>query len=186
MVDAHAHWLEATNESVASYRRMIDAAVVQLSDQELFARPAAGINSIAVILRHLGGNLKSRWTDFLTTDGEKPNRNREGEFLDWEGDRASLLAHFDQGWSCLTSALAQISDDNIATPVFIRGERHTIPQAVTRSVNHLAYHAGQILLVARIVHQGEWKWLTIKPGASQAHNQQTWGTSASRGVGGSK
>jgi hypothetical protein len=179
-----AHWLEAAKESVASYRRMIDAALAQLSDEELRAHPADGINSIAVILRHLGGNLASRWTHFLTTDGEKPDRDRDREFLDWEGDRASLITHFDKGWSCLTTALGQISDDNIGTPIFIRGEQHTIPQAITRSINHLAYHVGQIMLVARMVHHGDWKWLTISPGASQTHNQQSWGTAASRGIAG--
>lgn len=184
MVELNAPWLEATKETAASYRKMIDAAVIQLTDEELFARPAEGINSVAIVLRHLGGNLRSRWSDFLTTDGEKPDRNRDSEFLDWEGNRASLIEHFDRGWSCFTKALAEISDENIATPIFIRGERHTIPQAVTRSINHTAYHVGQIVMIARMVHRGEWKWMTIPPGGSQTHNQATWGTAASRGVAG--
>ena len=85
-------WLAATLESIDGYRRMIDAAIAQLSDAELVCRPAEGINSVAVILRHLGGNLQSRWTDFLSTDGEKPSRNRDAEFDDWPGDRDSLVA----------------------------------------------------------------------------------------------
>ncbi len=96
-------WLTASAETIASYRKMIDAAVVQLSDDEFFARPAPHLNSVAVLLRHLAGNLRSRWTDFLTTDGEKPDRNRDAEFLDWPGDRASLLAEFDRGWGCLAA-----------------------------------------------------------------------------------
>ena len=91
--DSPSAWIAAFADTVASYRRMIDATVAQLSDAELHARPAPDVNSVAVILRHLGGNLRSRWTDFLTTDGEKPDRHRESEFLDWDGDRVSLMDH---------------------------------------------------------------------------------------------
>lgn len=175
-------WLDAMAATAASYRRMIDATVDQLSDAELHTRPAKGINSVAILLRHLGGNLRSRWTDFLTTDGEKPDRDRDTEFQDWEGDRAALLAQFDTGWQALTSAIEQIDETNIDQPIFIRGERHTIPQALTRSLTHITYHAGQIAIVARMVHQGPWQWLTIAPGQSQQHNQRTWGTAASRSV----
>ena len=116
-------WLDVAASTVASYRRMIDATVEQLSDAELHTRPAPNINSVAIILRHLGGNLRSRWTDFLTTDGEKPDRDRETEFLDWDGDRDSLIALFDSGWHALTSAIRQIDDANINEPIYIRGER---------------------------------------------------------------
>lgn len=180
--DPLSAWLTASAETIASYRKMIDAAVAQLSDDEFFARPSPHLNSVAVLLRHLAGNLRSRWTDFLTTDGEKPDRNRDAEFLDWPGDRASLLAEFDRGWGCLAAVPGQLNAGNIGTPIFIRGERHTIPQALSRSIAHVAYHAGQILLISRVVHSGEWKWLTIAPGGSARHNQSTWGTAASRGV----
>ena len=100
--------MDAVAETVSSYRRMIDATVEQLSDEELNVRPAPNINSVAVILRHLGGNLRSRWTDFLTTDGEKPDRDRDTEFLDWDGDRDSLIAHFDAGWDALTAAIQHL------------------------------------------------------------------------------
>ena len=175
-------WIEAVAETVSSYRRMIDATVEQLSDAELRARPAPNVNSVAVILRHLGGNLRSRWTDFLTTDGEKPDRDRDTEFLDWEGDWDTLMAHFDSGWAALESAIQQIDDSNIDQSITIRGERHTIPQAITRSVTHLTYHVGQITMIARMVHDGPWQWLTIPPGESQAHNQRTWGSASSRSV----
>lgn len=182
MQNAHESWIDAVRETVVSYRRMIDAAVVQLSDDELRVRPTVGVNSVAVILRHVGGNLRSRWTDFLTADGEKPNRQRDLEFQDWPGDRASLMAFFDDGWRCLENALAQITPDNVQTPIFIRGEKHTIPLAIERSLAHTAYHVGQIMLVARIVHAGDWSWLTIPPGESQRHNQQNWGSATSRGI----
>ncbi|WDI42039.1 DinB family protein [Bremerella sp. P1] len=175
-------WLDAMAATAASYRRMIDATVDQLSDAELHTRPAEGINSVAILLRHLGGNLRSRWTDLFTTDGEKPDRDRDTEFEDWEGDRAALQAQFDTGWQALTSAIEQIDETNIDQPVFIRGERHTIAQALTRSLTHITYHAGQIAIVARMVHQGPWHWLTIAPGQSQQHNERTWGTASSRSV----
>ncbi|QDU75535.1 DinB superfamily protein [Bremerella volcania] len=175
-------WIGAIAATVASYRHMIDATVAQLSDAELHAHPAPGINSVAILLRHLGGNLRSRWTDFLTTDGEKPDRDRDAEFQEWEGDRAALLAHFDAGWDALSSAIKQINPSNIDQRIFIRGERHTIPQALTRSITHITYHVGQIAIVARMVHDGPWHWLTIAPGQSQQHNQRTWGTASSRSI----
>lgn len=175
-------WLDAMRETVASCRRMIDAATDQLTDAELVARPAHGFNSVAVILRHLGGNLRSRWTDFMTTDGEKPDRDRDSEFLDWDGDRRSLIQHFNSGWDALLNALGTIDDNNIDTTIYIRGEPHSIPQALARSVTHLTYHAGQIVMIARMVHVGEWRWLTIAPGSSAEHNEKTWGTRASRSI----
>ena len=169
-------------DSVTSYRRMIDATIEQLTDDELFIRPVPNVNSVAIILRHLGGNLRSRWTDFLTTDGEKPDRNRDAEFLDWNGDRQSLMSHFDSGWNALVVAIESLNDDNLGQCVQIRGESHTIPQALTRSITHITYHVGQIAIVARQVHNGDWRWLTVAPGNSSQFNEQTWGTSASRSI----
>ena len=168
--------------TVVSYRQMIDGITEQLTDAELFARPAARINSAAIILRHLGGNLRSRWTDFLTTDGEKPDRDRDAEFRDWEGDRQSLLDYFESGWKAFEAALDEISEGNVGQTILIRGEPHTVAQALTRSVAHTVYHVGQIAMIARMVHDGEWRWLTIAPGASASHNERTWGTAASRSV----
>jgi uncharacterized damage-inducible protein DinB len=179
-------WIKASLESIDGYRRMIDGAVKQLSDEELVRRPAEGINSVAVILRHLGGNLLSRWTDFLTTDGEKLDRNRDSEFEDWPGDRASLLAFFDRGWQAWRTSIESLSGDDLTKSVTIRGEPHTVPLAIQRSLTHTAYHVGQIMLIARTIHAGDWKWLTIRPGGSRQHNQQTWGMAASRGPAGNK
>lgn len=168
--------------TVESYRRMIDATVSQLSDAELRQRPSPDFNSVAVLLRHLGGNLRSRWTDFRTTDGEKADRDRDSEFQDWEGDRDSLLEFFDEGWQALTTAVREIDESNTSDTILIRGEPHSIADAVTRSLTHVSYHVGQISLIGRMVHQGEWEWLTIAPGESGRHNAQTWGSAASRSV----
>jgi hypothetical protein len=175
-------WLSALRATATSYRQMIDGVTQQLTDDELFARPDGDVNSVAIILRHLGGNLRSRWTNFLTTDGEKPDRDRDAEFRDWEGNRQSLLEYFERGWQALESAFDVIDDGNVNATIFIRGEPHTVAQALTRSIAHLTYHVGQIAMIARMVHRGEWRWLTIAPGASTLHNERTWGTAASRSV----
>jgi uncharacterized damage-inducible protein DinB len=177
-------WIASSLETIDGYRRQVDGAVEQLTDQEFFARPAEGINSVANILRHLGGNLLSRWTDFLTTDGEKPDRNRDSEFEDWQGDRASLMAFFDRGWQTWRKSIESLTADDLTKTVTIRGEPHSVPLAIQRSLTHTSYHVGQIMLISRLVHVGVWKWLTIRPGSSQQHNRQTWGTAASRGAAG--
>jgi hypothetical protein len=175
-------WLPVMKATVSSYRRMIDATIEQLTDAELFARPSPGINSVAIILRHLGGNLRSRWTDFLTSDGEKPDRNRDTEFMDWDGDRQSLIAYFNNGWRCLEAALEAIDEKTAGQTIYIRGEAHSVAQALVRSITHLTYHVGQMALIARMVHSGQWRWLTVAPGGSASHNEQTWGTAASRSI----
>ena len=179
-------WIRASIESLDGYRRLIDGATQQLKNEEFFRRPADGINSVAVILRHIGGNLQSRWVDFLTTDGEKPSRNRDAEFEDWTSDRASLMAFFEKGWQVCRGSIEALTDADLAKTVTIRGEPHSVPLAIQRSLTHTAYHVGQIMLIARSIHDGDWNWLTIKPGGSQQHNQQTWGTAASRGAAGDK
>jgi hypothetical protein len=178
------HWIAAVVETIDSHRRLIDGAVQQLSDEELARRPVDGMNSVATILRHLGGNLLSRWTDFLTTDGEKPSRNRDSEFEDWPGDRASLMEFFHRGWQTWRESIASLTANDLTKTVAIRGEPHSVPLAIHRSLTHTAYHVGQIMLISRLVHTGDWKWLTIRPSGSQEHNEQTWGTSASRGTSG--
>src|ERR1043165_3102698 len=112
-------WIAAVIATIDSHRRTIDGAVKQLSDEEFFRRPAEGINSVAIILRHLGGNLLSRWTDFLTTDGEKPSRNRDSEFEDWPGDRASLMQFFDSGWQAWRSSIESLTSNDLAKTVTI-------------------------------------------------------------------
>lgn len=185
--DTEVAWVDAAAETIASYRRMIDATIRQLSDEEFFESPASGINSVATVLRHLGGNLQSRWIDFLTTDGEKPDRHRDTEFQPWTQGRSALLTYFQAGWSALEEAVKEIRQlvlQGAAAQqrIKIRGEQHTLSQALFRSITHLSYHAGQITMVARMVHTGEWQWLTVAPGKSADHNANTWGTSAARSV----
>jgi hypothetical protein len=177
-------WTAAILETIDSHRRLAEGAIAQLADEELMRRPAEGINSVGVIMRHLAGNLISRWTDFLTTDGEKPTRKRDAEFEDWPGPRASLVRHFHVGWQVWRTAIESLTPDDLTKTVTIRGEPHSVPLAIERSLTHTAYHVGQIMLIARLVHSGDWQWQTIRPGGSQQQNEQAWGTAASRGTAG--
>lgn len=175
-------WLSAVLGTIDSNRRLAEGAIAQLSDEELTRRPGEGVNSVAIIMRHIAGNLISRWTDFLSMDGEKPTRHRDAEFEDWPGGRAALERHFHVGWQVWRTAIESLTPVDLTKTVTIRGEAHTVPLAIERSLAHTAYHVGQMMLVARLVHTGDWRWLTIRPGGSQQHNEQTWGTAASRGV----
>jgi uncharacterized damage-inducible protein DinB len=149
------------------HKGLADRAMAALDDQEFFRRPAEQVNPVALIVKHLGGNMVSRWTDFLTTDGEKPTRDRDGEFLLTEQDtRANLVAGWERGWERLFATLAGLSDADLEKSVTIRGESQSVRQALLRGVTHLAYHTGQILYLARLLRPGS-TWLTIAPGQSK-------------------
>jgi len=174
---ANADFVAAVINAFESNKRLADRAVAQVPDDKLHVSLDANTNSIAVIMRHVAGNLLSRWTDFLTTDGEKPSRNRDGEFAETQVGRTELLADWEAGWACLLNTLRTLQPDDLAKTVTIRGEPHTVPLAMARSLGHTCYHVGQIVQVARI-HAGEnWNTLTIPRGGSQQFNQAHWGGS---------
>jgi hypothetical protein len=138
------------------------------ADSDFFRKPGEWSNSIAAIIKHLAGNLSSRWNDFLTTDGEKPGRDRDREFLIGEQDtRANLIAAWESGWSTLFDTLANLTDDDFQKTALIRGEPHTIHQALLRSLTHVAYHTGQIVYLSRLMQKEGWEWFTIAPGQSR-------------------
>jgi hypothetical protein len=149
------------------HKSLADRAVAGLSDDALFRRPSEHVNPVALIVKHLAGNLASRWADFLTSDGEKPTRNRDSEFLITPSDtRESLIAAWELGWSNLFNTLGTLTDADLDKTVTIRGEPHRVQQALLRGLDHVAYHVGQILYLARWLNpQGE--WLTVPPGRSK-------------------
>lgn len=166
-------WLSAIVRRAKMDKDMIEAAIAQLSDAQLTQRPAPGVNSIATIMRHITGNLNSRFTDFLTTDGEKPDRNREGEFADYTGSREQLLRDWDRAFTTFFQAINPLTTEDVAnTTIHIRGEAHTVPDALVRASTHLSYHLGQVLLIARQIKGADWKYLTVAPGASTAYIEQ--------------
>lgn len=149
------------------YKKLAERAMEQCSEADLQRRPGAGENSIAQIVKHLAGNMRSRWTDFLTSDGEKPDRNRDSEFEDPPADRAALLAQWEAGWGLVFAALEPLADTDLGRTVTIRGEPHSVMQAIHRQVTHYTYHVGQIVLLARQFRGGDWHWLSIPPGRSE-------------------
>jgi hypothetical protein len=152
-----------------------DKAIAQLSDDRLHAALDPNTNSIAVIMKHVAGNLLSRWTEFLTSDGEKPWRNRDEEFVDTLTTRDELTAYWESGWQRLLDSLADLTPDDLGKTVTIRGEPHSVPLAIQRSLAHCAYHVGQIVLIARILAGDHWTTITIPRGASATFNQKVWG-----------
>lgn len=175
MDDVSKAMIDGGIASFRSNKGWADKAIFQLSDDKLHVALDPNTNSIAVIMKHVAGNLLSRWTDFLTTDGEKPWRNRDDEFVDTFRSREEPIAYWDSGWQQLFDSLTSLSPDDLAKTVTIRGEPHSVPLAIQRSLAHSAYHVGQIMLIARILAGDQWTTVTIPRGASANFNQQVWG-----------
>jgi uncharacterized damage-inducible protein DinB len=154
------------------YKALAESALNQLEDAQLTAPAPGGGNSIAVICWHVAGNLRSRFTDFLTTDGEKPWRQREEEFRDRVVTRTELRAQWERGWSVLVETLAGLSDNQLAETVTIRGQPLRVHEALHRSLAHVSYHVGQVVYAARGLRGDSWRFLSIPPGKSDAYNAQ--------------
>lgn len=174
-MDIRAEFMSAIINAFEANKRLADRAVAQMPDDKLHVALDANTNSIAAIMKHVAGNLISRWTDFLTTDGEKPWRDRDGEFVDSFRSRAELVEFWERGWACLLKSLKSLAPEDLEKTVLIRGEPHSVPLAAERSLGHTCYHIGQIVQVAR-VHAGEkWSTLTIPRGGSEQFNKAHWG-----------
>jgi hypothetical protein len=156
----------------AKYRQTAEKAMAQVADDAINRIVSNDGNSIAMLVRHIGGNLVSRFTDFLTTDGEKPWRDRDGEFTNGPFSRAEMDDAWRAGWTVLERELASLGDDDLTRTVSIRGQPLTVHAALVRSLSHMAMHIGQIILLARILATGEWQTLSIPKGQSKQYNQQ--------------
>ena len=150
------------------YKTLSEDAMAQISDDIFFQIPAGNSNSIAAIVKHIGGNLKSRWSGFLTSDGEKPDRDRDNEFNVSE-DRKTIMMAWESGWMSLRKNLESLKPEDLSKTVLIRGQAFSVPSAIHRSLAHTSYHAGQIVYLCRMQHPGTWKWLTIAPGKSDEY-----------------
>jgi hypothetical protein len=174
-MDIHMLFLSATINAFEANKRLADRAVEQVPDAKLDVALDEHTNSIAVIMKHIAGNLLSRWTDFLTTDGEKPERDRDSEFVASFRSRAELLEFWERGWTRLLETLQSLQPEDLGKTVLIRGEPHSVPLALERSLGHTCYHIGQIVQVARIHAGAQWKTLTIPRGESEQFNNKNWG-----------
>jgi hypothetical protein len=151
------------------YKQQADKALAGLSDDDYRRRPGDAVNPVGVIVKHLAGNLRSRWYDFLMSDGDKPTRDRDAEFVLTDADtRESLTAAWEEGWSALFTTLAEITDGELEKLVTIRGEPHRVQQALFRGLGHTAYHVGQIMYLARLMNPTA-EYVTIAPGKSKEH-----------------
>ena len=166
------HYLDDAIASFRAYKKLAEKALDQLKDEEYFVTLDAEANSIAVIMKHIAGNMFSRWTDFLTSDGEKPDRNRDMEFvIAPETTSDDVRAYWDQGWQCLFNALEPLQPEDFDKQILIRGEAHTIVQAINRQLTHYAYHIGQIAFLAKHFRSAEWQSLSIPRNRSAEFNQ---------------
>ena len=149
-------------------KSLADKGMAQVNPENFFSRSDAEANSIALLVKHMAGNMRSRWTDFLTTDGEKPDRHRDEEFEIREGDtREKLLEDWDQSWEVLFDTLQSLSESDLEETITIREEEHTVWQAILRQISHYAYHVGQIVMLAKELRSGEWQSLSIPRGKSE-------------------
>jgi hypothetical protein len=149
------------------HKELADKAISELTDDAFFRPAGDRVNPVALLVKHLAGNLSSRWSDFLTTDGDKPTRDRDSEFVLTPADnRANLMARWERGWKTLFDTLAGLKDADLGKTITIRGERHRVQQALLRGATHAAYHIGQIVYLARLWNP-ERPWLTVPPGQSQ-------------------
>ncbi len=154
------------------YKKLAERAMEQVSDDQLFATLDEEANSIAVIVKHMAGNMRSRWTDFLTTDGEKPGRDRDAEFTDPPATREALLHLWEEGWQCLLGTLESLSDADLGRTITIRGEAHSVMQAINRQLSHYPYHCGQIVFLAKHLCAGHWQILSVPLGQSAEFNRR--------------
>ena len=162
------------------YKGLAERAMTQLADEQLVAVLDAESNSIAVIVKHMTGNMRSRFTDFLTSDGEKPDRRRDLEFTDPLETREALTASWEAGWACVFGALELLGEADLAKTVTIRGEAHSVMQAINRQVAHYSYHCGQIVFLAKHLNAAGWKPLTVGRGQSEEFNRRVRAGEASQ------
>jgi hypothetical protein len=166
-----ADYLDEVRRSFRGYKRLADGGLAQLSDHEFFQLPDPESNCAAQLVKHMAGNLRSRWLDFLTTDGEKPDRNRDQEFVLTPSDtRDDLMRRWEESFKIVFDIVASLTPEDFVKTVTIRGEPHTILQAINRSLMHTAYHVGQVLYVGKHLRGPEWKVLSIPKGKSQEFN----------------
>jgi hypothetical protein len=165
-------YIEDSLSLFRQYKRLAERAMEQVTDEQLFAQVDEESNSIAIIVKHMAGNMCSRWTDFLTADGEKPERNRDSEFVDAPRTRSAILDTWENGWTCVFAALEPLSDADLTRSVTIRGEAHSVMQAINRQVAHYSHHVGQIVLLAKHFAHDRWQSLSVPRNQSAEFNRK--------------
>jgi hypothetical protein len=165
-------FLESAIKLFRNYKKLGEGAMVQLNDAEVLLQPNDASNSIALIVHHLSGNMLSRWTDFLTTDGEKSWRNRESEFGESYPNKAAMMGAWEKGWSCLLSTLENLNPEDLSKIIYIRNEGQTVLEAIQRQLAHYSSHVGQIMFQAKAIKGNDFKSLSIVKGGSDSFNKE--------------
>lgn len=164
------HYLESAIRQFKMYKQLGEKAISQMADEGLAWQPNEESNSVVTIVKHLWGNMLSRWTDFMTTDGEKTWRQRDAEFENEAINRETLMVRWNEGWACLFAALSSITDDDLEKIIYIRNEGHSVLEAINRQISHYSYHIGQIVYIAKLCSKEEWKSLSIPKNKSDEYN----------------
>jgi hypothetical protein len=162
-----SEYLKEARNLFRTYKQMAESAMDQLAEVDLFRQLDGESNSVAIIAKHIGGNLRSRWTDFLTSDGEKPDRHRDSEFEQSPAKREDIMGLWDTGWSAVLSTLDSLSGEDLERTIYIRGEGHSVLKAIQRSLTHTASHVGQIVFLSKHLCGAHWKTLSIPRGKSK-------------------
>jgi hypothetical protein len=173
-------YLEDSRALFHYYKLLGERAMAQVSDDQLVPALEGEANSIAIVVKHMAGNMRSRWTDFLTSDGEKADRNRDSEFEEPPATREALMAMWESGWSLVFSALEPLTDADLGRTVTIRGEAHSVMQAINRQIAHYSYHIGQIVLLTKHFAGDGWQSLTIPRRGSAEFNRKVAAREASQ------
>lgn len=166
------NYLKSVSQQFRYYKSLGEKSFEQLEEKELFWQPNEASNSVGILVNHLWGNMKSRWTDFLNTDGEKEWRQRDLEFEDIIKSKEELILKWEEGWDCLFMALEQLDKNNLKSLVYIRNEAHSPVEAINRQLAHYAYHIGQIVYLAKLIKKTSWESLSIPKGQSSNFNQK--------------
>ncbi|RPH56421.1 DUF1572 domain-containing protein [bacterium] len=171
-----ALYLDDVKDQFRKLKDLAEGALAQVRDEDLFAALDPESNSLAVLMQHMAGNLRSRWTGFLHSDGEKPDRNRDAEFVLAPGiTREELFERWEEGWRCLFQALSALSEEDLALTVLIRAEPHSVIKAINRQLTHYGYHVGQVVFLAKHLASDHWKTLSVPRGGSRAFNAEKFG-----------
>lgn len=169
-METNNQYLESVKKQFLYYKTIGEKAMAQLEPEQLFVAVNEDTNSIAVIVKHLSGNMLSRWTDFLTSDGEKEWRNRDGEFEQTLKTKEELMMLWDKGWNCFFDAINALTPEQLSQIIYIRNEGHTVMEAINRQLAHYPYHVGQIVFYAKMLKQSDWTSLSIPKNKSNDYN----------------
>ncbi|AUC15142.1 hypothetical protein BTO06_08325 [Tenacibaculum sp. SZ-18] len=173
-------YLNSARKQFEYYKSLGDKTFQQLSEEQIFCHPSEESNSIAIIIKHLVGNMLSRWTNFLTEDGEKEWRNRDKEFINSFKTKEDLITYWESGWECLFNAINPLKTEDSERIIYIRNEGHTVTEGINRQLCHYAYHVGQIVFLGKILLDSNWKSLSISKGQSKNYNKNKFSKEKSR------